>query len=403
LEKDIVLETGSGAGWQRRPMNPKFVIWLIAIVCVMSLIFGVSLIFSSATVVVTPRAESVTFNNDSYTAKLDATDPAELAFEVLSVKQSLSETVEATEEQDVQQKASGKIVIYNNFSTAPQRLINNTRFEANNGKIYRINGSVIVPGQKVVSGKKVPGSVEATVYADQPGDSYNIRLADLTGDFKIPGFKGEPRYDGFYARQMTDITGGYVGRQRIIADALRQSTEIALREKLKEQLLKELYAVKPENYLFFAQGYSIDYAKLPDTAVGEDKAKINIEGSLNAVVFNSQKLAKYMAVKLVEGYDGLPVEFIPGDGLLAEFSAKDESSLWKNSSLQIKLTGDARIKWLYDTDQLKRDLVGKKSADLPGIVARYGATVSGIDIIFTPVWTRHVSDNLSKIKVQENF
>jgi len=59
--------------------------------------------------------------------------------------------------------------------------------------MYRIDSSVIIPGYQKVNGKIIPGSIEATVYADQAGDGYNLKLADLTGDFSIPGFKGDPR------------------------------------------------------------------------------------------------------------------------------------------------------------------------------------------------------------------
>jgi hypothetical protein len=169
--------------WQRRSLNPKFVIWLIAALCILALFFGVSMLFSSVTVVITPRQQKVSFTNDSFIAKSASPTVVDLAFEVLSVNSVIGEIVTATEDRDVTQKATGKIVIYNSYSTVSQRLINNTRFEAKNGKIYRINSSVVVPGYKKVDGKIIPGSVEATVYADQAGENYILKLSVLTGDF----------------------------------------------------------------------------------------------------------------------------------------------------------------------------------------------------------------------------
>ncbi len=389
------------ASWQRKPLNPKFVIWLIAVICIMALFFGVSLIFSNATVIVTPRTEKISFANDTYTAKLNSNNSAEISFEILKVKQTAGEVVKATEEKQVSQKATGKIIIYNNYSTAPQRLINNTRFEAKNGKIYRINSSVIVPGYKKVSGKVVPGSIEATIFADQPGDTYNMKVADLTGDFKIPGFKGDLRYDGFYGRLKDDISGGYIGMQRIVSDDLRATTKDALQTKLKEQLLKELYAVKPENYLIFNDGYSIDYTNLPDTAVGSDQAQINIEGNLNGIVFNNSKIAKYLASKKLTAYDGLPVDLAISDDLTVSLSSKDNGPLWKNSTLDIKLNGEAVIKWVYDANMLRKDLAGKRESDIRNIVAKYQDSIKGLEVIFKPVWTRYFPDSLNKIRIQE--
>jgi hypothetical protein len=387
--------------WQRKPMNPKFVIWLIAVVCVLGLIFGISILFSSATIIITPKTQKITFNNDTYTARTDSQNTTNLSFEVLKVHQTGSDIVSATVEKEVSQKASGKIIIYNNYSTAPQRLINNTRFESTNGKIYRINSSVVVPGLKKVDGKVIPGSIETTVYADQAGESYNMKLADLAGDFKIPGFKGDVRYQSFYARLKEDITGGFVGLQRVVEADLRTETENVIKTKLKEQLLVELYAVKPENYLIFKDGYSVDFVNLPDTAVDKDKVQINIQGNLNGIVFNNIKLAKYIATKKIKDYDGLQTELIPADDLVITFTGKESTELWKNETLEIKFNGNAIIKWLYDTETIKKDLAGKKESDMKNLASKYKDSVISIQVIFRPVWTRYFPDNLDKIDIKE--
>jgi len=391
------------ANWQRKPMNPKFIIWLIAGICVLALFFGISIIFSSATVIISPKIQNITFNNDTYTAKLISASTTDISFEVLTVKQSLGEAVEAGEEKEVSQKATGKIIIYNNYSSAPQRLINNTRFEANNGKIYRINSSIIVPGTTKVAGKTLPGSIEATVFADQPGEAFNLKLSDLAGDFKIPGFKGDIRYQSFYARLKDDIVGGFIGKQRVVAENLRKETEEIIKAKLKEQLLKELYAVKPENYIIFKDAYNIDYKNLPDTAVDSNMAKINIEGTINGIVFNNLKLSKYFSNKKITGFDNLPTEIIPDEDLTVNFTGADTTGLWKNKILSLKINGNAIIKWTYDAETIKKDLAGKKESDLKGLSSRYRASVSSIKVVFRPVWTRYFPDNINKIKVIEEI
>jgi len=398
-----IIRVKKSPNWQRKPLNPRFVIWLIAIICLLSLFFGISIIFSSAKIIITPKTEKILFTDDLYTAKLNSLNAQDLSFEVLKVSQTASETVDATEEKEVNQKASGIIIIYNNYSTVSQRLINNTRFEANNGKVYRINSSVVVPGYKKVDGKIIPGSIEATVYADQAGEEYNLKLADLEGDFKIPGFKGDPRYEGFYARLKEDIIGGYIGKQWIIADTLRSSAQDSLKIKLKEQLLKELYAVKPENYLIFNDSYSVNYINLSDSSLDNNQVKINMQGDLNAVVFNNLKLAKYIAEKKISDFDGLPTEFVPSDNLVTTFKAKDSTDLWKNSVIEVKLSGEAIIKWLNDYEALKKDFAGKKETDFENLVMKYKNSIDKIEVIFSPVWTRYIPDNLDKIIIQEQI
>ena len=400
LKKNI---TNPSTTFNRKPLNPKFAIWLIAGLCLLALFFGISIIFSSATVIITPRTEIISFNNETYTTKVNSASTTDLSFEILNVKQDSGEIVSATEEKEVSQKASGTIIVYNNYSTVPQRLINNTRFEANNGRIYRINSSIIVPGIKKIDGKPVPGSVEAVVYADQAGEDYNMKVADLAGDFKIPGFKGDVRYQGFYARLKDDMSGGFIGKQRVVGEDLRKETEEIIKTKLREQLLKELYAIKPENYLIFKDGYSVDFTKLPDTAVDTNKVKINIQGELNGLVFNNQKLSKYFALKKISGFDSQPTELIPGDNLVTTFIGADSTGLAKNSVLQIKINGEATIKWQYDTDALKKDLLGKKEGDLGPVLAKYKNSIKSLQVIFRPIWTRYFPDNINKIKIQEQI
>ena len=393
----------NNVNWQRKPINPKILIWPIAIICLIILFFTVSAFFSSVTIYISPKTEKISFNNETYTAKSSSRGLTEISFEVLNVKQEDGETITATEEKDVNQKASGTIIIYNNYTTASQRLTNNTRFEANNGKIYRISTYVIVPGLKTENGKSIPGSVEAVVYADQAGDNYNIKVSDLTGDFKIPGFKGDPRYTAFYGRLKTDIIGGYIGKQRIVADSVRQTTEDLIKVRLKEQLLKELYAIKPENYIIFKDSYSVDYTSLADTAVNTDKVKINLEGSLHSLVFNNIKLSGYLAARKMQNFNNLQTELIPSDNFEVSYSAKDNINLWKNDSIDLKFTGDVTVKWLYVADDLKRQFSQNNNTDLNSLMQNYKDSINSMRIIFTPVWTRKIPDSINKIKIKEEI
>ena len=77
--------------------------------------------------------------------------------------------------------------------------------------IYKIPESITVPGKKTVGGKSIPGSVETLIFADEPGEKYNLKISELKGDFKVAGFKGDKKYDFFYGRAKTDIDGGSSG------------------------------------------------------------------------------------------------------------------------------------------------------------------------------------------------
>ncbi len=387
--------------WQRKGMNPKFAIWSIAIICLASLFFGISIIFSSATIYVTPKSEKINFDEETYIAERSSSKENNLIFEIINTKKSLSSIIEAGEEKEVNQKASGKIIIYNNFDSNSQRLINNTRFESTDGRIYRINNSVIVPGMKKVDGKDIPGSIEVIVYADQAGESYNLKLADLKGDFTIPGFKGDPRYTKFYARLKEDIQGGFIGKQRIVSDNLREETVESLKLKLKEELLKEIYAIKPSDYILFPDHYSILYSNLPDTSIDNNKVKIEIEGNIYVIVFDDLKLSKHISQKKGLNAEGNPTKFIASDDFTISIIQNEKTDIITDKNLNLKLNGEATIKWVYDTLELKRELAGKKEIDLKKVLLNYSNSISNMSVVFRPVWSRYIPDNLAKIKIKE--
>ena len=116
---------------------------------------------------------------------------------MVTTSRTASTTVKATGTEQVSQSASGVITIYNDYSTAPQTLITNTRFEAPDGNIYRIHQGVTVPGATASAGGALtPGTISVTAYADQPGASYNIGQTQFT----IPGFKNDPSTASFMRR-----------------------------------------------------------------------------------------------------------------------------------------------------------------------------------------------------------
>lgn len=93
-------------------------------------------------------------------------------------------------------RASGIMFIYNEYSTTPQRLINNTRFQSSSGLIFRSAESVEIPGYTVSNSSLIPGTATVRVYADDLGPTYLIG----PGDFSIPGFQGLDQEGKIYGR-----------------------------------------------------------------------------------------------------------------------------------------------------------------------------------------------------------
>lgn len=379
--------------------TPKMIIWTVALLSIIFLLFSVTSFFSTATVTIVPKTAHITLD-DSYIARKEAL-PNELQFEVMTLEKKMSKQLEATETESTEAKASGKIVIYNNFSTAPQRLIINTRFETDNGLTYKIPESIVVPGLKMVDGKKVPGSIETPIFADQSGEKYNMKISDLKGDFKIPGFKGDKKYDFFYARLKTDITGGSSGPGKKVPDKILSEARNELRANIKSELLKEAYATKPQSSVLFVDTNYIDYVSLPDSPSGGNKVDINESATLYGIIFNQAKLSSYIAKKELPDYDESPVDLVLDDGIAVGISNNSKIKPWESDTLNLSFKGGANVVWVYDKALLQKSLAGQRKNDLKQILSSYPG-IKEMRAEIRPYWKKSFPNKLDKIKI-ENF
>jgi hypothetical protein len=48
-------------------------------------------------------------------------------------------------------------------------------------------------------------------------------------------------------------------------------------------------------------------------------------------------------------------------------------------------------------------LAGKKESEIKTLASKYQNSISGLKVLFKPVWTRYFPDNIDKIKIQEEI
>jgi hypothetical protein len=380
--------------------NSQIFLWIITIGVVTVLLFLLTAYFATADITITPRNESIKMD-DSYSIS-SSSSSSTISFEVMTIQASSSKTLASDSEEDVQRKATGKVMLYNNYSQSKQRLINNTRLEAANGKIYRLRESVDVPGYKVINGTKTPGSIEVNIIADSAGEDYNMKITDFKGDFKIPGFKGSPKYTSFYGRLTSDIGGGFIGRVKKVSDDKLSASRKEINDSLKESLIKEMYQEKPNQYVIFNNNYYIEYSDLPDSSNSSDYS-IGESATLHAIMFNESGLAGQIAKNKLKDYDNSVVDMIWGDDLSVTISGTTDRP-WEEGSLKVKFSGNMQIVWNYDPKTLLDSIKGQNKKTLKDIVtAKFGSSISGVSGIIRPQWKQSLPDNVNKIKLFDSI
>lgn len=378
----------------------KLIIWVIAIAAVSFLIFSFSIVLSGAVVKVTPRQESVSLS-EIFTADKRTVDiTEELPFDIMVISDESSKEVPATGIENVRRKSSGEITIYNSYSSKSQKLVKNTRFESADGKIYRIMKSVVVPGTTVSGGKIIPGSVDAIVYADEPGAEYNKDAAR----FSIPGLKGSPMFEAFKAESKIPISGGFSGEVKKVSDSDRKSAEIEIRKNLEETLLASVKEQKPEGFVLYGDGVFIDFEAIGDLVSSEedtsgDTATISEKGTITAIIFDEAVLASYIARNIIENFDGSPVKITNIKDLNFNLLSKSSIDLNKDTKVSFRLSGDTVIVWVIDEESLREKFAGTPKKDFQKVMGQF-LNIKRAEVTIRPFWKKSFPSSLKKIKIE---
>ncbi|MCL9972134.1 MAG: hypothetical protein NBV63_01860 [Candidatus Pacebacteria bacterium] len=314
-----------------------------------------------------------------------------LAYTPVKVVESGTRTVPATGMTDAQDRASGTIVVSNLHSTKSQRLITNTRFATQDGKVYRIHAPITVPGYTMKNGQKVAGTIEAQIYADQPGDTYNVDSAD----FKLPGLKGSQQYDQITARTKTPIMGGFIGKRATIEKSVRDQAVAEVKAELDRTLRERIKAEAPSTALVFQDSVRISYIEAPDTA-SDAEATIQVTGTALAPAFDAAALARELAARASVAADStLELKNAPE---LTYTEAQGEG-LSEGGALSFNLSGTAHIAAQFDSAKFAADLAGKSKSQTQAVRSSYQALTGPLDVDVYPFWLSTLPKNPERITV----
>lgn len=378
--------------------NPRFFskwgIWIIGLVSLCFLMYVIGNFFFGATVNLTAKTFKAELAS-SFTAKPSAVN-GELAYHPIFLSEEQEIVIPADGEKLVESRSSGKIIIYNNYSTATQRLVKNTRFETPDGLIYKINDSVVVPGRKIEGGKTVPGSIEVTVYAESAGQEYNIGLTDFT----IPGFKTNPeRYSNFYARSKTVMSGGRIGKEKTITDAKLSKFKGQLEKELQDKLISKIKTTIPGDEIFYEGAYRVKFDLVSSTSnVVKNTVTLKVKGEIMVFSFNRSLLGQTIGESVIDKLGDSRVEVSNLSELSFKLSDKSKVDLTTSGPIQFTLNGSANIVWKIDTVKIAEKLIGKHKSELSSVVGPDPA-ITKAEAIIRPFWKNIFPKKVAKIKV----
>lgn len=382
-------------GGRKKGGRGRLILWggIIIVACIV-IGAAVSFVFAGASVTVYPRTASVA-PPTSVLAGLNA-PVGSLAFKRITFSEEASKTVAANGTTAASTSAQGTVTIYNTYGTASQELVANTRFEAPDGKIYRIHQGVVVPGTtKNADGSVKAGTITATIYADAAGADYN-KTSETR--FTIPGFKNTARYTKFYAIAPS-ISGGFVGTQPAVSQTDLALAQTDLKSQLQNKIDSGVASHVPDGYLLVPGTMSAVYDDLKNTAAGTNSAALSQTVTINEAVVASQDLASAIARLGVQGYNGESVDFANPSGItlsVASGTPYTDSA----TSLTIGLSGNANLVWQFDEGAVQQALAGKPKSQFDQIISTFAPGIAKATASLRPFWKTTFPENPSDIKIK---
>lgn len=380
-----------------RPAMPRkrgrsFLLWGIAGITIVILAGAGILAFRDTTVTVTARTTAISFTPGATISAVRAAEgeaDGVLSYTVQTITAEEGAPVASSGTEHVEEKASGRITVFNTYSTSPMKLIKNTRFESPQGLIFRVPADVVVPGKT----SRGPGSVTVSVIADKTGDAYNI---GATTKFTVPGLKGTKEYDGVYASSDAPMTGGFSGERASVAPADMQATQSELRARLQKTIQEDVAKLSTDSVFVVADTARITYTQGTQTPGEKGTVTIREQASLDVALFPAHAFASAAARSAGIDVGDSPTLFASN----SDFSAlQSGSATTTNGMLTLSIAGSGTITWVVDGDALAAALAGKNKDAFQTIIKNFlGIEKATANVM--PPWASTFPADASNITVR---
>ncbi|MBI5079443.1 hypothetical protein HZB06_02110 [Candidatus Wolfebacteria bacterium] len=312
--------------------------------------------------------------------------------EIFSQTKNFTFSFPATGRKQIQRKATVKILIYNNYSSSPQPLVASTRFEAPDGKIFRLQKAVVVPGAKVENGKVVPMSIEAEATADKAGEEYNIEQAVFT----VPGLKGSPKYKGFYAESKEAARGGFVGEAVYPTEEDVKKARTEAVESLKNASESFVLSQIPKEFKIIdgAKQFYVNQEKLNEESDEKGNFNFFLEGTYSVIAFKESDFLELMKMLGRNNFNNDKLDINRSE---AEYGVGRTD--FNNGEISFAVNFRADLWQLPEiSDDFRNKIAGKNEKELKDIIYSL-PSIDRATVSFWPIWVGRVPSNIRQTEI----
>jgi hypothetical protein len=384
--------------------------WMLTTVGVVVVLAGagffISSHFATATFTLVPKVVPAKVGG---TYVIPPASNGSFGYEIMTITGAASTTVPASVGPYTETKAQGSVTVYNAYSSQAQKLVAGTRLAANSGLAYRLTSSIVVPGYTKSGSTIMPGSVKTSIIADKAGADYNIGGGDVVSDLRFIAYKGTSKYDGFYARLASDISGGFAGSKTVVPPTVLASTTADLQSSLSDDLERRLMAALPEGYVMYPHT-SISMFAAPSLAPlassTSASTRLSVAGTSYGLMFKAVDLARFLAGASSTSAFGTVGYGVPDiDSLSFIMTNQKDFSLSKKSNITARISGAFDLVGAIPVLTIRSAMAGISLSQTQTILKKYAAAIdlSASSAEINPPWVTTVpSDKNNVIIVVKN-
>ena len=377
----------------------NLVITLVLVIAIGAFLAAASFVFPRVTITVEPARDLVLFEA-KVTVDEDATDAdlesMVLPGQIFEVESEKTQSFPATGQEERAEKASGIVTISNTFSSASQTLLATTRFEAADGKIFRIPEKVTIPGAKIEGGKITASAVDIEVVADEAGEEFNIEPTTFT----IPGFKGTDKFDGFQGESTEVFTGGAVGNVAVVTQEDFDTAQEMLQTSILDEAQTELQSQIGNSFTIVDALIESEILEVTtDRQVDEagENFEMTVRARAKAFAFTEEHLRQIILSNLSERVS--EVKQLQQDSLEITYSEAEKD--FAQGTANFSVNSQAHVKFSVDVDKLREAVAGKGASEpeLRKAITDF-PEIATIHVDKWPFWISSVPTNTEKIQVE---
>jgi len=401
IEKKFERSDEDARGLAAKPISQKsrhrrkaVMLGIVTLIVSVGVLWGFGKAFGRADITIhfkkTPWQYDGMFTATKTIAKPDAAKnlfPAEVFREERNITKLFPATGRAT----VNQKAIGKITIYNGYNTAPQPLVATTRFETADGKIFRLDKAVVVPGAALKSRKIIPSSIAADVTAEKSGGDYD--RAPSVDHLAIPGFKGSSRYAGFYGVLAGGASGGAASGKLAPTPADIASAKAKTEEILRSALTSKLLNSPPSGVTIIPGASDIAITKMAVNSATDANGNFSVFGTaeFRAIGFREPDIQNFLGGVAVQDRASMTVKNLT-------IAYENPKPNFDRGELAVHVRAQGNVVRAFNVGEFRASILGRSVGDARARILGL-SDLSDAKISLWPFWLSRVPKNLKKINI----